>query len=862
MTTPVKGPQGDDKRPAHVDLALKAAERVFKQFSDKHGVTIDKLGPAAKKIADEMFKLFEAGAKRDGQVISELVISAYQQLRHAHELDQAGKLDVGKPPAPAKPTDGVIPTTKFLVSAGEGRFKLEGTVGAEHLLSQLLALVGLNPKSFSERVADVIVGAQSSPTFKNLTDEKVWTELARKLRSIAVEEGASGGPGLEAVRRAISNAAQSSNGKQKIDANLGVVPKQGLGLEQTASKTSNTGSQTNSTAIRAQLLAGIKTKETSVDKVADSLASAIFTDLGIDKVSNELRGQVLSALKEVLKDPRSADGSVRPSVLLANAFGALAERVPDDQPKRAYGLAVEFANALTRALEAQPAMPGVEKACSELALTAITELAGVVLGKATLGPSASTMRKLTSILANLDKKNVLDGAAQQILRQQTPPAAKKTEAPKAEDGKTEAPKAEPGKTDGKKRASGADSVDPAEVARTLLQSVGANPDHPRAAALVEALGQIYAKGSHPGSVALNALRWVTEKSGMSPSFLQQAEVMIAQYARGMKTCETKIAEFKAELEGYQAQKGKPQDKNAAGDLDACIASATQRIEEMEKYRSDFDASFKVARDKALSFVAHFTLAPDNFKAQYVGDGTDHGATGQTATGGVNGTNGSNGSNGSNGTDGPVDLFPPRDQPLGRLPGIFSPAGPGDDPSKMTLQEARAAECARILRDGSLSIEDKIFLFMMMFVAFTDREREDQLEEIVGLDRDQARRAKLKDDKTREKTSMLVEQRKATDELRDAEGQRDALRAGGDTPAFQAAQKKVDDLTQKVGACKGRVEEISREYEKIKRDSDKAPQSREVKFTELQRLSQLRDNILNMARSMMETSNRNIEKVFR
>jgi cell division protein FtsB len=56
--------------------------------------------------------------------------------------------------------------------------------------------------------------------------------------------------------------------------------------------------------------------------------------------------------------------------------------------------------------------------------------------------------------------------------------------------------------------------------------------------------------------------------------------------------------------------------------------------------------------------------------------------------------------------------------------------------------------------------------------------------------------------------------------------------------------------------------VESEHAELKRQQDQAPKSREVLFMEIERLNQLRDKIMNMARSILENSNRQIEKIFR
>jgi hypothetical protein len=866
MTTPVQGPQqNNEARPKWIDLALEASQKVWKQFSAKSGISMEALGPAAKKVADEMYKTFEAAAKQDGSVKSELILEAFQLLRSAHSKDNLAKFDPGPPPDAKKQTDGAIQTDPKYIKETAGRFALVGLHGPDHLLTQLMQRAGLNPASFSPAAREVLTEFSQSPKWSNLTDPVVWRDLGKKLREVAVAEGADGGPRAADVQRAVKNAQAVLQRPVENGA------KADLGLAKNAGTTSNTGSASSATAVRAQLLSGLKSKNADADQAASTLTDAILKGLKIDDVSKSVRSDIVSTIKDALKDPSSPDGSVRPSEVLVNAFRALVGRVPDGQPKASFQLGLELAEVLSQATRGAPLTAGLEKAFSEMALGALSDLVSTILGKTPQGVSEPSKAKMIGILTQLGKKSSIAKTYAKAIGAEPPKVEKK----KAETPpKTEKAQATPPKNDGLDETR--------ELVRSLLQSIGmTNFDDPRSKALEQAFIEIHSKGHDSASVATNALKWVNEKSGgLVAAWVKQAEEIAPQLEAAVKAATMQLGQLREDHASYKKQLETTTDPEARGLVEGSLKSAERAITETERALKQNKEALKQGRDNALGMVAQFVLHEEEFRRDYgpernaphgPGGGGGGGPEGPHGPGGGGGGDGGDGGGGggrvdgggNGGRGGEPNWF--RRDPVDRagLPGIFSGGRPDDDPDKMTLQQQRAVKCAEVHQDPSLSIEDKIFLFMMWFVAFTDREREKQLEEIVGLDRDQARRAQAIDKKRQEEKSQRMEGSKAAEELRGAEKERDALKAGGDeSPALAAANKKVEEAESKVRACRGRIDEIQSDINRLRRDSDKAPQSREVKFTELQRLSQLRDNILNMARSIMETSNRNIEKVFR
>jgi hypothetical protein len=291
--TPGVSAQKADEQPKWVALTRAAFERVTQQFIKNTKVELGALGPLAKVAADEIYKMLEAGAKADGTVKSELVLAAYQQLKQAHSRDQASGFDLGDPPSVTAAVHGQIPSDKrerWAKDNGKGGFELIGLIGSDHLVYQLVKKVGLDPKNLSEDVIKKLEDRGHSATWGNLTDGAAWKDLGKQLREMALDLGVTGGPTTADVRRAMANASAQLPASHEPSRQ-----QQDLGLKKTATGTSNTGSTSNATAIRAQLLTGLKANG-NVDQVATGLADQLLKDLKVTDVSSGLKGELVSAL--------------------------------------------------------------------------------------------------------------------------------------------------------------------------------------------------------------------------------------------------------------------------------------------------------------------------------------------------------------------------------------------------------------------------------------------------------------------------------------------------------------------------------------------------------------------------------------
>lgn len=198
-----------------------------------------------------------------------------------------------------------------------------------------------------------------------------------------------------------------------------------------------------------------------------------------------------------------------------------------------------------------------------------------------------------------------------------------------------------------------------------------------------------------------------------------------------------------------------------------------------------------------------------------------------------------------------------------IPALTGQGMPNDaNGRKAQLYAQRSMAINAVLNDPSLSIEDKIFLFMMWFAAFADEERKIKMEEIANLDRIDA-----------EKHEVLRRSRESLKNVKDRSGELVAghemakknleeAKAGGDPKAIEAAQRAVDTSAKQVAQNESKRAELEDKINRLQTETEEAPKSREILLFELDRITQLRGNIMDMAKKFLEDSHRRIQQIMR
>ena len=182
--------------------------------------------------------------------------------------------------------------------------------------------------------------------------------------------------------------------------------------------------------------------------------------------------------------------------------------------------------------------------------------------------------------------------------------------------------------------------------------------------------------------------------------------------------------------------------------------------------------------KGLQSVAMAAVNPEQFKLQ---------AQQQAAAAAASGNSGAGGAGVPGGVPGGFGM-----------PGVMGLGSPADaDGSKNQVYLQRTIVINSILNDPSLSIEDKIFYFMMWFAAFADKEREQKMREIADLDRVDQQKKMMKDGVHRERQALFQTRKEITRGIDQAEGE--ALKANPHMEKLEAAEKRLSRLERKPDA---------------------------------------------------------------
>lgn len=831
------------------DPSAVAKSTIDKMISDlarvraKAGVKIegrDDLGPSAQTFLDNILAEIEAAVGPDGKVPPQLLNQLRRQLVTIEKMERHVQ---GGPPGALE--------GDHTVDGRQTEIKDDGVITGvvNEGLKAFLRGFGLGTSDKRGNVVDVL----RDTVGKNLADGDTWKDVGGKMfqalinadGDLAARLGQVVQAGTEAV---VENATKTEEGAEVQDANgasstngasnnpqidkfFGVTPRapfSGNGLENTAGRTSNTGSMTNAAAIRAQLLTGLTGENPQVVNVAGKVCGEIFRDLGVfqgDRRSltpeeKTQKKQIHQLITKELNDLQ-VDGKIDATALLDRLAQVIKEKSPDDASAELFA---SLTDGLKQLVAKHPEANDSVEVMQSIALGASMALSDVVALE--LGQEPKYRGALTEKLVPMLSELVSTGT---IKDPDAPP--------------------EPGKIDLSRYEQHMDlPPETKELAQKFLASAGANPDHERYPVMVNVLAEIFHESKQRGmSPVVGAYLWLNNNAGLSPRYVEQIANHMGKIEPQIMALEqlkeTRIAEYRAE----DSKLGSEQDHGRLQTLRAEVASLDGQIRKLHELPQQYmQHAAQMIADTCVNGTKHGDLpppgeppVPPNLPPTPPGGGDDGGPGGPMNRG--------------------RNLYS-----RGNMPGMTSHAGPHDKADEPFYQR-RANMLGDILADSSLCIEDKIFFFMMWFVAFADEEREKKMEELIQMDRRQAELAELKDQTNNELQSMYgtrktqrAEHRQATDHLQRLQGK--------DPPAspeeLAQAQQMVEQTAANVGESQDRITELETRLQQLKRDADELPKSREVKFMELERLNQLRDKIMNMARSILENSNRNIEKIFR
>ncbi len=346
--------------------------------------------------------------------------------------------------------------------------------------------------------------------------------------------------------------------------------------------------------------------------------------------------------------------------------------------------------------------------------------------------------------------------------------------------------------------------------------------------------------------ALEQLATLAAQLGEVASARDTAEGVLKNQERALSGAERRLGQLESAAAKIEAQlAGAPEGDPRRADLESAQREAAAQKAEVERIRATAEGA-RDAVENAVRQAGEIAQA-----LEMLGRGTLL-AIGSMAVDPEGTTKDfQQPANGTRPPDGPAGDADPVDEDLTKR-------------SNLALE--RAAKLGAVLDDPALSLQDKIFYFMLLFSQYADKEREDKLQKLVKLDQasgewDLVRGrfdARLDNVQTR-----LMQLNAEADALRE---ERRVLIAGGADPM----SKEVEAIRSKLDENRGQATALRTEKEKVTSEKEKAhavrapklTMSRETLFAELDKVTKQRDQIINMTRSLIDDSNRLIERIFR
>ena len=860
-----------ERQLAHINpekAGARHAERLISKFAQKMGLqeaSAETLGALAGPFAEQLAGQFADIFSKKGGVPTKELSKAFQQLTKLHDVDQF----VVNPPATVTHKNGLIDGRTFRIKdlPERGQHKAEGSiVAAGHAVGTVFDKLGLDLKSFDGNIANVLDMAGSAK--KNLGDKDSWITIVGQMAMAAFGQpgdaktrfAAALGAGVDGVKSA---ALKPADKLEVIDTTAKVVGTESgttTGLKNFAPKTSNMGSASGAFAVRAALLSGLKSQDDKVERTAGKVLGDVFRHLGVEP-DKATKRKLHTMLKGLMADKSSSTGKTDVTSLMDRVLKKLAEKDPENGDLAALNELVQEAVAQNPDYVANE---GIQEAFGMMASESISELVAKEVGIKPPKDSKLTdklFQSLEDLLPTAPETTLNGTATEEVPHAETPPDVSKWDC-----DRPDIPQ------------------EFKDQAIQVLQTAEFPMEHPRAQAMTNALAEVLASALDPSTgniadadFAINLQGWLVENGGADRAVFEGIYHNLGQamgaHAKTAQVLETKMARYaelqNQQIDSSQSQSTVPLEKELEG-LQRDIAMLQGSLRSGEEHLKGQIAMLQRDGLNRMRMMVAEDKAP--------GDGI--GAATHGAAGGAGGVGGGGGGVLPTGNDAPP---PPGGVPpgggnkgnglfgrdggttMGILPGFNTGLRPEDDynSKNLTTQQQRAIKCGEVLADPSLCIEDKIFLFMMWFTAFTDQERESKLEELVQMDRETARNQKFTDELKSELKSLGTAREGDENKLVQAQAKVTRLeQLGGSPQDLDAAKAEVSECQTHLAERDAKIRGVEHELSDMNVKNDKAPKSREVLFMEIERLNQLRDKIMNMARSIMENSNRAIEKIFR
>ncbi len=865
--------------PKKNEIARRQIDRLVHDLSQKlaasqHKIKIngmDDLGPRTKSYLTNLYPELVGAVQPDGAIPRPMLKRIRNEMFKLATLEQH---------VMSGPADGAA---NGAIDGRKIRVDNDGVKGlGDGALRSLLKGFGL------EQGYDAVGGAIVDKVLSDnggadVTKPETWQKVGGQiLDALISSEGDLGkrvgnaiGAGTSAILDAVlesprMNKADAAKRTGSIDKNFGPVPNAGLGLERTAAKEANTGSINNAFAIRAQLLTGITGQNEQIRNVTAKTLKEVFRDLGVFQNSAKNTGEDRIAKRKIhelvggeLQKLQKDDGTIDAADMFDRFSQMVAERSGDDPASKAFA---ELSGGLKQIVQAHPEAATSEDVQTCLALgasMALSDLVGLELGKE-VSHRDSLNEQVVPMLSELIASGGFSDA-----KRPRPEGEVKVDLSRYDRAMPQFAQA---------RVMAVQYLDSMAEACTDKSQIAGTPfdkNSPQYNVFANILSEVFTTADtaqQPPCVA--AYQWLVDNAGLNPSFLEPINQSLDGIASEIERLGTLYEHAQKQYDAESKNIGTGQNH----------ARLQQLSMEMAKYR----AKMEEAATKPLEYLQHASklIAATVMDGRRHGDGNvgdvppPHTPSAANGAGGAGDGGGGGHNNGPGGPGGPKD--PRRGgnysagggdhggnwgrggvRSRGAMASITSPAGPHDQDDAPFYQR-RANMLGDILSDSCLCIEDKIFFFMMWFVAFADDEREQKMKEMIEMDRKQAETAEARD----KHTGYLKEQQEKVKTFEDVKTQAESDLAKlhqadpPDPAAIAEAEAALEAATENLDIAKEHESDLERTVQDLTRQVDELPKSREVKFMELERINQLRDKIMNMARSILENSNRNIEKIFR
>lgn len=798
MTRPTGNISGPQKKPA--GGAAKLAQGARDEVLKRAGLSLKELGPGARTVADALLRAFAA---KGGLPPEADLSNAVARLSKAAEQD---RLDVLRAQVPGFPSDGASSLRlRFqngdFVKEQRGKFILHSSLcGADHGVAKLLKSLGFDPKDLPSAAATILNDKLKANSSAHLQG-KTWKALVADLpqHSPKLKE-ASQVTASGPVNKTEAPAAPTP--KALIDE----TPTRNKGLEAKAPESTGTGNKNNAIALLAQNLSRFnKAKPNSPElakltkEIADAYAAQLEASTG-KKLSTAEYTQVKTALAKVLKpSDLSPDGNVRISDVTANVYRELA---------------------------------AVESAQNGGNVSPATAMASDVADSINKVISAEDPKLVDQLLArDPNKKKLVDGLDQLA-------------------------------AEGITLLLGAELGRPMEPISDELKG--------KLSGIVKALGGD--AGTKVGEVVDATTRKGTASSRALEKGMRGLESGAARpispelRARAEKTLEelAKLGGPESPLHGIDPKS--KEGKRVIGALAQVLGEAKTDAEVITKaadyFKQQTDIAHPLLEHQKAFAQSGATTDPEQLalaKAVALTHTALYAANPEQYLGGMQAQLNQSAAR----APAPFDHTRVDTGQFRGIPSLTGQGTPNDaNGRKAQLYAQRSMAISAVLNDPSLSIEDKIFLFMMWFAAFADEERKIKMEEIANLDRIDA-----------EKHEILRRNRESLTNVKDRSGElvaghekaKQALeeaKTGGDPEAIKAAERAVQESAKRVAQNDNKRAELEQTINRLQTETEEAPKSREILLFELDRITQLRGNVMDMAKKFLEDSHRRIQQIMR